>query len=145
MADKENILNLDLYKKFKSKDAPDTFHHVSFKTMNYDRMVDFYEKLFGCKPMYKSKEITFMTFDEEHHRIAIANTEPVFDNLGFLPRIIMKFKNWINRAVPNLVGLDHISYRLNPIDQWFDFYFRAKKQGLEPYWTINHGWISGIY
>ena len=57
----------------------------------------------------------------------------------------MKFKNWIIRAVPNLVGLDHISYRLNPIDQWFDFYFRAKKQGLEPYWTINHGWISGIY
>ena len=40
MADKENILNLDLYKKFKSKDAPDTFHHVSFKTMNYDRMVN---------------------------------------------------------------------------------------------------------
>ena len=34
---------------------------------------------------------------------------------------------------------------MNPIDQWFDFYFRAKKQGLEPYWTINHGWISGIY
>ena len=145
MADKETVLNLDLYKKFRSGDAPDIFHHVSFKTMNYDRMVDFYEKLFGCKPMYKSKEITFMTFDEEHHRIAIANTKPVFDNLGFIPRLVMKFKNWINRAVPTLVGLDHISYRLNPIDQWFDFYFRAKKQGLEPYWTINHGWISGIY
>ena len=30
-------------------------------------------------------------------------------------------------------------------DKWFDFYFRAKDRGLEPYWTINHGWISGIY
>jgi catechol 2,3-dioxygenase-like lactoylglutathione lyase family enzyme len=127
MINEDKVLNLDLYKKFRSGDAPDTFHHVSFKTMNYDRMVDFYEKLFGCKPMYKSKEITFMTFDEEHHRIAIANTKPVFENLGFIPRLVMKFKNWINRAVPTLVGLDHISYRLNPIDQWFDFYFRAKK------------------
>ena len=43
------------------------------------------------------------------------------------------------------MGLDHISYRINPIDRWFNFYFEAKKRGLNPLWTINHGWISGIY
>ena len=108
MTTKAKILNLDLYKKFKSDHAPDTFHHVSFKTMNYDKMVGFYEKLFGCESMYKSKEITFMTFDEEHHRIAIANTKPVFDNLGFVPKLVMKFKNWINHSIPSLVGLSLI-------------------------------------
>ena len=25
------------------------------------------------------------------------------------------------------------------------FYFSAKEKGLLPYWTINHGWITGMY
>ena len=81
---KEVIINLDLYKKYKSEYAPDSFHHVAFKTQNYDAMVEFYEKLFGCKPMYKSNDIAFLAFDEEHHRIAIANTEPGVKKLGFI-------------------------------------------------------------
>ena len=59
----EGILNFDLYKKYKSEYAPDSFHHVAFKTQNYDAMVEFYEKLFGCKPMYKSNDIAFLAFD----------------------------------------------------------------------------------
>ena len=90
-------------------------------------------------------ELTFLAFDEEHHRVAIANTLPVFRNLSFIPKQLMKLKNWLNASFPSIVGLDHISYKLNPIDKWFDFYFSAKKKGLLPYWTINHGWITGMY
>ena len=43
------------------------------------------------------------------------------------------------------MGLDHISYLLNPIDKWFEFYQNAKNNGIEPHWTINHGWITGMY
>ena len=45
----DTILDLDLYKKYRSEDAPDLFHHVSFKTMNYDNMVNFYQKLWESK------------------------------------------------------------------------------------------------
>ena len=141
----EVILNFDLYKKYKSEYAPDSFHHVAFKTQNYDAMVEFYEKLFGCKPMYKSNDIAFLAFDEEHHRIAIANTEPGVKKLGLISKIILAFRNWLNKNIPTTIGLDHISYCLNPIDKWFDFYHKAKDRGLEPYWTINHGWITGMY
>ncbi len=138
-------LNLNLYKNYKSEHAPDSFHHVAFKTQNYEKMIMFYEKLFGCKPMYKSKDIAFLAFDEEHHRIAIANTEPGIKKLGFIARIVLGLKNWLNKNVPTTIGLDHISYRLNPIDRWFEFYHKAKERGLKPYWTINHGWITGMY
>ena len=138
-------LNLDIYQNLKSSDAPDEFHHVAFKTMNYKPMIEFYSKLFGCEPLYESDELTFLAFDEEHHRVAIANTSPVFRNLSFIPKQLMKLKNWLNASFPSIVGLDHISYKLNPIDKWFDFYFSAKKKGLLPYWTINHGWITGMY
>ena len=112
-------LNLDLYQNLSSNQAPEDFHHVAFKTTNYEAMIDFYIRLFGCEPLYKSEELTFLAFDEEHHRVAIANTSVVFENLGFIPKTIMRIKNWMNKTLPSIVGLDHISYKLNPIDKWF--------------------------
>ena len=70
----EKIFNKDLYLNFKSEYSPDDFHHVAFKTTNYEEMVEFYKKLFGCEPLYQSNQITFLAFDDEHHRVAIANT-----------------------------------------------------------------------
>lgn len=141
----EKIFNKDLYLNFASKYSPDDFHHVAFKTTNYESMVEFYKNLFGCEPLYQSKQMSFLAFDDEHHRIAIANTSAVLKNLGFIPKLIMKLKLFLNKKIPSIQGLDHISYRINPIDKWFDFYFAAKERGLIPLWTINHGWISGIY
>ena len=57
----------------------------------------------------------------------------------------MKFKIFLNKKIPTIEGLDHISYRINPIEKWFDFYLKAKERGLKPLWTVNHGWISGMY
>ena len=141
----KKILNKNLYLNFKSNFSPDDFHHVAFKTTNYEVMVDFYKNLFGCKSLYESDLITFLAYDNEHHRIAIANTSGVLKSLNFVQRFVMRFKIFLNRKLPSLEGLDHVSYRVNSIDKWFDFYFSAKDRGLIPFWTINHGWISGIY
>ena len=88
----EKIFNKDLYLNFASKHSPDDFHHVAFKTTNYESMVEFYKNLFGCEPLYQSKQMSFLAFDDEHHRIAIANTSAVLRNLGFIPKLIMKLK-----------------------------------------------------
>ena len=87
----EKIFNKDLYQNFSSSHAPDDFHHIAFKTTNYEAMVSFYKKLFGCEPLYQSNMITFLAFDDEHHRIAIANTSGVLKNLNFIQKNIMKF------------------------------------------------------
>ena len=139
------ILNKNLYLNFKSDFSPDDFHHIAFKTTNYENMVNFYKNLFGCEPLYQSDLITFLAYDNEHHRIAIANTSDVLKNLNFIQKIVMKLKIFLNKNIPSIEGLDHISYRINPIEKWFDFYFKAKERGLSPLWTVNHGWISGIY
>ena len=34
---------------------------------------------------------------------------------------------------------------MDSIESWFNFYHKAKEKNLNPAWTINHGWISGIY
>ena len=139
------ILNKNLYLNFKSDFSPDDFHHIAFKTTNYKNMINFYKNLFGCEPLYQSDLITFLAYDDEHHRIAIANTSDVLNKLNFIQKIVMKLKIFLNKNIPSIEGLDHISYRINPIEKWFDFYFKAKERGLSPLWTVNHGWISGIY
>ena len=60
---------------------------------------------FGCEPLYTSEELTFLAFDEEHHRVAIANTSGVFKNLRFIPKTIMRIKNWMNRSKKNYLRL----------------------------------------
>ena len=141
----KKIFNKNLYLNFKSDHSPDDFHHVAFKTTNYEAMVNFYKCLFGCEPLYQSNLITFLAYDSEHHRIAIANTANILEDLNLFQKIIMKFKIFLNKNIPTIEGLDHISYRINPIEKWFDFYFKAKERGLKPLWTVNHGWISGMY
>ena len=39
---RETILDKSNYKNFKAEGAPDDFHHVAWKTMKYDEMIDFY-------------------------------------------------------------------------------------------------------
>jgi hypothetical protein len=112
--------------------------------MKYEEMIDFYSSLFHCKPLYKSEYLNFLAFDEEHHRIAIANTSSVLEkNMGHFRRLIVNLlialRNFVNRITPNLVGLDHISCKMGSIDSWFNFYHKAKQNGLDPAWTINHG------
>ena len=145
MGNKDITTNFKLYKNFRSPHSPDQLHHIAFKTTNYDAMVKFYTNLFGCEPMYYSEDIAFLAFDEEHHRIAIANTSPALKRIPFIAKLILSLKNWLNRNTPDIIGLDHVSYRMTPIEKWFEFYNNAKKRGLKPYWTINHGWISGMY
>ena len=141
----KKILNKNLYQNFSANHPPDDFHHIAFKTTNYEAMVYFYKNLFGCEPLYQSDQMSFLTYDNEHHRIAIANTSEILKDLNLIERMIMKFKLFLNKKIPSIQGLDHVSYRINPIEKWFDFYFSAKERGLKPLWTINHGWISGIY
>ena len=53
-----------LYLNFKSNFSPDDFHHVAFKTTNYEIMVEFYKNLFGCMPVYDIDLITFFPFTD---------------------------------------------------------------------------------
>ena len=146
---RETVLDRSRYKNYRAESAPDDFHHVAWKTMKYDEMLNFYSTLFDCEPLYTSEGLSFLTFDEEHHRFAIINTSAALENLGWFPKLmansLVSLRNFVNRITPNLVGLDHISYKMDSIEGWFNFYHKAKEKGMHPAWTINHGWISGIY
>ena len=47
-------------------------------------------------------QMSFLTYDNEHHRIAIANTSEILKDLNLIERMIMKFKLFLNKKIPSI-------------------------------------------
>ena len=67
--------------KERGKIAPCKLAHVVLRTSRYTKVIDFYKLLLEAEVMYQNQQITFLTYDEEHHRVAIANVPGLFPKL----------------------------------------------------------------
>ena len=111
----------------RGKTAPVKFAHIVLKTNRYRRMLDWYQTVLEAIPVLEQDNLCFMTYDEEHHRIAIAE----------IPMLL---------TVPKFfTGTDHMAYTYENIGDLVFTYKRLKKEGIEPYWTINHGPTISMY
>ena len=70
---------------------------------------------------------TFLTYDDEHHRIAIINRPDLADR------------------PENAVGMDHCAFTYASLEDLFATYERLRDQGITPYWCINHGPTLSMY
>ena len=55
--------------------APAKFAHVVFRTNQIDTMVDWYCTFLEAHVAYRDAGIAFLTYDDEHHRIALIGNE----------------------------------------------------------------------
>ncbi len=110
------------------KVRPKAFVHVVFKAKRFEEMVEFYKKLLnGWEVAGAEGHYSFQTYDEEHHRIAIAN-----------------FSDATERD-PKAAGLEHIAYTYATLGDLLANYLRLKKLEILPYWCINHGPTTSLY
>jgi len=107
--------------------APAKFAHAVLRTNKFKAMVDFYTTVLEAEVVTSNDFIAFLTYDDEHHRIAIA-------------------------AVPGLVdrdrrsvGLDHLAYTYANLGDLVFTYERLKTAGIMPVVTINHGPTTSMY
>jgi catechol-2,3-dioxygenase len=107
--------------------APIKFAHVVLKTSRYDELVDWWTDFLEATPRLRNPFICFMSYDDEHHRLAIIN-DPNLE-----PRS------------PRSAGLEHFAYTYACIDDLFGQYERMKARGVSPFWTINHGMTLSAY
>lgn len=106
---------------------PSSFAHVFLKTNKFKAMVDFYTKLLDAEARFQSERISFMCFDEEHHRIAIAAVPHTTDK------------------VRTSAGLEHIAFGFDTVEDLLIAYRQRKANGLSPMWCVNHGITLSIY
>jgi catechol-2,3-dioxygenase len=121
----DQFLDFDL--KVDKVTSPATLAHVVLRTANFKPMVDFYTKFLGGSITYGNDFIAFITYDEEHHRIAILNVP------GTGPK------------QSKSSGLEHIAFTFPTLHALLLAYRQRKQVGIDPVWTVNHGPTTSIY
>ena len=109
------------------KVVPTKFAHFVIRARDVDASVAWYENVLGMRMQHRAEHIAFMTYDDEHHRIAIAQAP----NLDEVPN-----------GAP---GVDHVAYTLESLEDLLCLYKRLKGDGIMPVWPINHGLTTSIY
>ena len=53
--------------------SPAKLAHLVFRTPRYEAMVKWYSTVLNAAPVFADAMLTFLTYDEEHHREAITS------------------------------------------------------------------------
>ena len=90
-------------------------------------MIARYRDVFEADVVYENPALAFLTYDDEHHRVAVLNTpgSPAPD--------------------PAAAGVHHIAYTYGGLGELLSTYRRLKASGIEPARCINHGPTTSMY
>jgi catechol 2,3-dioxygenase-like lactoylglutathione lyase family enzyme len=111
----------------RGKVAPSKMAHVVLRTNQYDEMVAWWKTFLEAEPLHANPFMTFLTFDEEHHRLAIARGA----NLA--------------AKVTSSVGVDHFAFAYASLSDLLSTYVRLAEQGVRPSTSIHHGISLSFY
>jgi catechol-2,3-dioxygenase len=111
--------------------SPSALCHVVLRTTpaNYNAMVSFYLTFLGGAITHANPRITFISYDYEHHRIAILAD----------PRASPQ-----DSAKP-IAGLAHIAFGFPTLADLATSYEQKKAAGMLPGWAVNHGMSTSMY
>jgi catechol-2,3-dioxygenase len=111
--------------------APSKFAHVVYQTHRFEEMIDWYMRVFEAKVRHRDDKIAFLSYDDEHHRMA-------FLNLGPAPA-------GSSSKRPDAAGVHHVAYTWNDLGELVHTYKRLKSYGILPAQPIRHGLTLSLY
>jgi len=101
--------------------SPTMFAHFVLRTANRAPLRDWYLKVLNARQVFENDYISFITYDDEHHRVAFVQ----------IPGL--------KKAPDDSWGLAHVAYTMADLGQLLSTYRRLKADGIVPVRTINHG------
>src|SRR5689334_906384 len=107
--------------------VPSKFAHAVLRTNKFKEMVEWYRTVLQAEVVSQNEMLAFMTYDDEHHRLAIAAIPGLADR----PR--------------HCTGLDHLAYTYANLGDLVATYERLKAAGITPVMPINHGPTLSLY
>lgn len=107
--------------------VPSKLAHYVIRARRWSEMLAWYRTVFCLDTSFEAPVIAFLTYDEEHHRIALLNTAhlPGPDTLRS--------------------GIDHVAFSYRSLAELLGNWERLKALGIEPFWCINHGMSTSMY
>ena len=107
--------------------SPSRLAHVVLRTNNFKPMVEFYTTFFNATVRFQNDVLCFMSYDEEHHRIALVAIP------GTGPKD------------PASSGLEHFAFTFDNLHDLMLAYKQCKEHRIAPFWCVNHGPTISLY
>jgi catechol-2,3-dioxygenase len=106
---------------------PAKLAHIVLRTAAFDESVAWWKQVLGAEARHENDFIAFLTYDDEHHRIAILASPHSVAN---------------DRTA---TGLEHVAFTYASLDDLLATYSRLAEAGIEPIMPINHGMTLSLY
>lgn len=106
---------------------PAKLAHIVLRTPRFAESVAWWKTVLLAETRYKNDFICFLTYDDEHHRLAIVSI-PDLDDDG-------------RRSA----GMEHVAFTYSDLDALLDTYQRLTAAGIEPVAPVNHGMTLSLY
>jgi catechol-2,3-dioxygenase len=108
--------------------SPAKLAHVVLRVRDMPAMRAWYQTVLQADLTQESEQICFLTYDDEHHRIALLAI-PGLEAAGQSMR----------------TGMDHIAFTYASVGDLLATYERLRDAGITPFWPINHGVTMSMY
>ena len=107
--------------------SPKKLSHIVLQTNRRREMIDWYCTVLGAEILYEADRISFISYDDEHHRVAFLDPGP------------------LTERQPDAAGLNHVAFTFGSLDDLTDNYLRLKGIGIRPHRCVNHGVTTSMY
>ena len=111
---------------------PQKLAHIVFRTYRFAEMLAWYQLVFDAKVQCQNPALAFLTYDDEHHRFALAD-------------LAVLQPDGVDTEKTGITGIDHVAFTYASLDDLFENYQHLKSEGIEPYWCVHHGLTVSMY
>jgi catechol-2,3-dioxygenase len=101
--------------------------HIVLLTSRFSEMKDWYTSVLGMRTVFETATAAFMTFDEEHHRLALVTMPDTQERTS------------------RTVGMLHSAYTFPGLHELLCRYRELRDVGIEPLVPIQHGVTTSLY
>lgn len=108
--------------------APRRLAHIALRTNQLETMIRWYCQVLNAHIAYGADKVAFLTYDDEHHRIALLGLD-----------------DYPDRADGIRVGFYHTAFAYDSLTDLMNTYVRLKGEAILPYRSINHGPTVSLY
>jgi catechol 2,3-dioxygenase-like lactoylglutathione lyase family enzyme len=114
--------------------GPDYLAHWVVKTARSKQMIAWYQTVFGARVVHEDRQLVFLTWDGESHRLGLVK----------VPALV-RFAFPLARFRRKVYGIDHLGVTFKSLERLLTTYDRLKNAGITPVWSINHGPTTSLY
>ena len=116
---------------------PTKLAHLVFQTNRLKEMRDWYCSVLGGRVVYEDPRLSFVTYDDEHHRVAFVDFGPLAPRDDGSGQLMVR--------PTDRPGFHHVAFTFGSMGDLLDNYVQLKDRGIRPFYCVNHGPTTSMY